>query len=118
MKNFMLVFRSPQQNEETFANQSPEQIQAEFALWKTWMDNLAKEGKLVGGDPLFPHGKVLKGTSKKLVDGPFIEGKDIIGGYMHIKANDYADAVALSKDCPALNNNDGSVEIREIMPVE
>jgi hypothetical protein len=116
MKDFMLVFRNTVQNEENFAKQSPEQMQSEFASWKTWMDNLAKDGKLVGGDPLFPNGKVLKGTSKKLVDGPFVEGKDIIGGYMHIKANDYEDAIALSKECPALNSNEGSVEIREIMP--
>ncbi len=118
MKDFMLVFRTTQANEEAFVQQSPEEMQAEMALWQKWMDGLAQHGKLVGGQPLFPHGKVLKGKAKKLTDGPFVEGKDIVGGYMLIKANDYEDAVQLSKGCPTLNSDEGSVEIREIFPVE
>jgi hypothetical protein len=117
MKEFMLVFRSSQQNEEIFANQSPEQLQAELAKWNTWMGHIAHDGKLIGGQPLYPSGKVLKGTAKKLTDGPFIEGKDIVGGYLLIKATSIDDAVEISKGCPSLNSPDGSVEVREIMPV-
>lgn len=117
MKDFMLVFRGSIENEEAFARKTPEEMQAEMAFWQKWMGDMASEGKLVGGQPLQPHGKVLKGTSKKLTDGPFVEGKEIVGGYMLIKANDYADAVRLSQGCPSLNSPDGSVEIREILPV-
>jgi hypothetical protein len=117
MKEFMLVFRSSVQNEEVFAKQSPEQMQAELAKWNTWMGGIAQQGKLIGGQPLYPQGKVLKGTSKKLTDGPFIEGKDVVGGYLLIKANDIQDAVEISKGCPSLNSDEGSVEVREIMPV-
>lgn len=117
MKDFMLVFRSHATSEEAFANQSPEQLQAEMALWTNWMDAIAKQGKMVGGQPLLPEGKVLRGKAKKLTDGPYTEGKDIVGGYMIIKANDYDDAVKLSLGCPSLNAEDGSVEIREILPV-
>ena len=118
MKEFMFVFRGSMQNEEAFANQSPEQMQAEMAKWNTWMGNIAKQGKLIGGQPLYPQGKVLKGTSKKLTDGPFIEGKDIVGGYLLIKANDINDAVEISKNCPSLESETGSVEVREIMPIQ
>lgn len=118
MKDFMLVFRNSAQSQETFANQSPEQMQAEMALWNVWMGKLAEQNKLMGGEPLYPGGKVLHGTKKKLTDGPFVEGKDIVGGYVLIKAKDYEEAVALSKDCPQLNADDGTVEIREIMKVE
>jgi hypothetical protein len=117
MKEFMFVFRGSVQNEEVFANQSPEQMQAEMAKWNTWMGTIAQQGKLIGGQPLSPKGKVLKGTSKKLTDGPFIEGKDIVGGYLLIKASDLNEAVEISKGCPSLNSPDGSVEVREIMPV-
>lgn len=41
-------------------------------------------------------------------------GKDMVGGYIIIDANDYDKAVAIAKDCPILENN-GSVEVREIM---
>lgn len=117
MKEFMLVFRGARQNEEAFARQSPEQMQAEMAKWNNWMAVIAKDGKLVGGQPLHPQGKVLKGTQKKLTDGPFIEGKDIVGGYLLIKANDFDDAVQISRGCPSLDGPDGSVEVREIMPI-
>ena len=115
MKEFMLVFRSSMHNEEVFANQSPEEMQAELAKWNTWMAGIAQQGKLIGGQPLYPKGKVLKGTSKKITDGPFIEGKDIVGGYLLIKATDINDAVEISKGCPSLNSSEGSVEVREIM---
>ncbi len=117
MKEFMFVFRGDMQNEEAFARQSPEQMQAEMTKWNNWMGSIAKDGKLIGGQPLYPHGKVLKGTSKKLTDGPFIEGKDIVGGYLLIKANDIGEAVEISRGCPSLDSADGSVEVREIMPV-
>jgi len=117
MKDFMLVFRNTLANEEAFVQLSPDEMQAEMALWQKWMDGLARQGKLVGGQPLLPHGKVLKGKAKKLTDGPFVEGKDVVGGYMLIKAVDYEDAVQLSGDCPVLNSDEASVEIREILPV-
>jgi hypothetical protein len=118
MKDFMLVFRNSAKSQEAFANQSPEQMQAEMALWNAWMGKLAGQNKLIDGQPLFPGGKVLHGTKKKLTDGPYVEGKDIVGGYLLIKADDYNEAVELSKDCPQLNSDDGTVEIREIMKVE
>lgn len=117
MKDFMLVFRDHLQNEKDFQNQSPEQMQASMEQWNVWMGQLAQQGKLVGGQPLFPNGKVLKGTAKKITDGPFTEGKDIIGGYLLIKANDLNEAVELSKGCPTLTVDSGTVEVREVMPI-
>lgn len=117
MKEFIYIFRGEMQNEQAFAKLSPEQMQAEMQKWNNWMGDLTQKGKMIGGQPLFPEGKVLMGVSKKITDGPFTEGKDIVGGYMLIKANDIKEAVELSKGCPSLEGPDGSVEIREIMPV-
>ncbi|MFM8913507.1 MAG: YciI family protein [Flammeovirgaceae bacterium] len=115
MKDFMLVFRNSLKSQESFATQSPEQMQAEMALWQTWMGKIAEKNQLGDGQPLFPEGKVLRGPKKVLTDGPFIEGKDVVGGYMIIKAKDYAEAVEISKGCPQLNGDDGTAEVREIM---
>ena len=98
MKEFMYIFRGDMHNEEAFAKLSPEQMQAELQKWNVWMGDLTQKGKLIGGQPLFPHGKVLKGNSKKITDGPFTEGKDIVGGYLLIHANDFNEAVDLSKE--------------------
>ena len=117
MKDFMLVFRGTLENEEAFARKSPKEMEAEMAVWQVWMDGIAQQGRLVGGQPLFPHGKVLRGTSRKVTDGPYVEGKDVVGGYVLIKADSYDDAIKLSHGCPVFQSPDGSVEIREILPV-
>ncbi|MCU0390369.1 MAG: YciI family protein [Thermoflexibacter sp.] len=118
MKDFMLLFRDSLSAEEQFANASPEEMQAEMAKWTNWMEELAAQGKLIGGEPLLPSGKVLRGTSKKVTDGAFMEGKELVGGFLLIKASDWEEAVAVSKGCPTLDNETGTVEVREIMKVE
>lgn len=81
--------------------------------WRTWISGLAESGKLSGAQPLAPEGRVLRGTAKKLTDGPFMEGKEVLGGYVLLKANDYDEAVKISEGCPILDDENGTVEIRE-----
>ena len=113
----MFIFRDTLKNTEAYAAMSPADMQADMEKWGAWMNGLAQKGKLVGGQPLGAAGKVVKGTSNKITDGPYIEGKDIVGGYLLIKAADFKDAVELSKGCPALANAEGTVEVREILPM-
>jgi hypothetical protein len=47
-----------------------------------------------------------------VTDGPFAEGKEIIGGFWIITADDLDDAVRTVSGCPHLDN--GSLEVREI----
>ena len=118
MKDFMLIFRDALPAEEQFANASPEEMQAEMEKWNIWMEGLATQGKLIGGEPLLPAGKVVRGTAKKITDGAFMEGKEIVGGYLLIKATDLEEATELSKGCPTLNTDTGTVEVREIMKIQ
>ena len=114
MKEFMFVFRGGDTPE---LMRSPELMQQSMMKWKTWIDEIAANGKYVAGQPLQPQGKVVAGKQKKITDGPFAEGKEIVGGYFLIKADNLEDAVEMSKGCPGFEN-DGSVEIREIMEME
>jgi hypothetical protein len=115
MKDFLLIFRDTLANTQQHTNLSPAELQAEMERWNSWMGKLAQEGKIIGGQPLQPQGTVIKGTSKKTTDGPYIEGKDLVGGYLLIKAADLKEATAISKDCPALVTAEATVEVREIM---
>jgi len=72
------------------------------------------ERRVLSFPPLAPDGSVIDGSKKAVTDGPFTEGKEIVGGYLIIKANDHAEAVNLSKDCPVLEH-EGSVEVRELL---
>ncbi len=94
---------------------SPEQAQQIMQKWMTWMKGLAEKGKLKDqGQPLEPRGKVVKGKSKAVTDGPFAEAKDLVGGFTVVEARDIDEAVELSKGCPIFDD-DGSVEVRPIM---
>jgi hypothetical protein len=117
MKDFMLIFRNSVREQENFINQSPEEMDKEMQLWQKWMEKLAANGNVGEGNPLMPEGKVIRGTKQFVTDGPYIEGKDLVGGYMIIKAKDLAQATQLSLDCPHLAFNDSTVEVREIIAI-
>jgi hypothetical protein len=57
------------------------------------------------------NGKVVRGRAKTVTDGPYVEVKDFIQGYMLLEAQDIDQAVELSRGCPILER-DGTVEIR------
>lgn len=96
-------------------NLSPEEIQQLVGRYMTWSENLRKSGKYVASDKLRDHqGKVLRRENSKVVvmDGPYTETKEILGGYFAIEAGSYDEAIEITKDCPHFDF--GSIEIREI----
>ena len=113
MKDYLLLFRGGDVRRSE-AQKDAAQWQAHRMKWKSWMESLGKEGKFVGGLPLATDGAVVNGSQKAVTDGPFTEGKEIVGGYLIIKASDQAEAVDLSKGCPVLEH-EGSVEVRELL---
>jgi hypothetical protein len=115
MKDYLLLFRGGDAHRAEMQTDA-EKWRAHMAKWRGWMESLDKEGKFVTGLPLGPAGTVIKGPQKMVTDGPFTEGKEIVGGYFIIKAEDEAGAVELSKGCPILDY-EGSVEVRELFPM-
>ena len=85
--------------------------------WMKWMESLAEKGIMVGGEPLVPTGKQVSGTKKVVTDGPFIEAKELVGGYLIVNAKNINEAVEFSKDCPIFDV-DGKVEVRPIRKME
>ena len=112
MKEYLLLFRGGEAH-RVEEQKDPAKWQAHMMKWKTWMENLANAGKFVSGQPLNDEGSVINGSKKSVTDGPFTEGKEVIGGYLMIKASDLREAVELSKGCPLLEH-EGTVEVREI----
>jgi hypothetical protein len=79
-------------------------------------EELAKAGALIGLDGLHPLGKGarVKFANKQpvVVDGPFIESKEVIGGYWLIQAKSKEEAVEWVKRCPAADGD--VIEIRQV----
>ena len=113
MSEFLYLFRGGDARE---AAGSPERIQEHMGKWMKWMEDLGKAGKMTGGLPLKSEGKTVNSRGV-VTDGPFAEGKEIVGGYLTIKANDLKEAVEISKDCPIFEF-DGTVEVREISSMD
>jgi hypothetical protein len=63
-----------------------------------------------------PEGKTVK-PNKVITDGPFVEAKEMVGGYLIVKANSLDEAVEMAKTCPNLVYG-GNVEVRSVMPIE
>lgn len=85
--------------------------------WMDWMAGLGQKGQLVSGEPLTPQGKQVNGKNKVVTDGPFIEAKEMVGGYLIVNAKDIDEAVEISKGCPIFDE-DGKVEVRLLQKME
>ncbi len=107
----MMLFRSVPMPEPV-APPSPEEIQASVKPWQDWIGSIAAQGKFQSTNILGPVGKVLK-PGNVVTDGPYAELKEIIGGYILVKAESLDDAMEMAKGCPVLHYG-GFVEVREI----
>jgi hypothetical protein len=111
MREYLFLFRG---GDGRNLQKSPEAWQAHMQKWMVWMQGLADQGKLLGAQPLDADGKQVTGNEKVISDGPFMEGKEMVAGYLIGKAGSYDDAVEIAKGCPILEFDDGKVEIRQI----
>jgi len=91
-----------------------QEIMARFAAW---MDGLQKQGRVAATNGLENGGKVLRGPVGKTIitDGPFAEGKEVVGGYVLLHASTADEALAAAKACPGLDYR-MIVEVRPIVP--
>ncbi len=94
---------------------SPDEMQKIVEKYYGWRDELERSGKLITSDRLIDgEGRVVRRRNGevRVLDGPFSETKEIIGGYFAIEAADYEEALAITRQCPHIDY--GTVEIREI----
>lgn len=103
----MMLFRGAEQAVDT---RSAEEQQANMTRWQDWIGGIAAQGKFVGTGRLAFEGKTLQANGV-VTDGPYAETKEILGGYLVVKANSIDEAVQLAEGCPALLSG-GRVEVR------
>ncbi|MFF5228526.1 YciI family protein [Dactylosporangium sp. NPDC000521] len=72
-------------------------------------------GRLLGGNALQPTPTATSIRGDVVTDGPFVETKEVLGGYYLIEAKDLDEALEIGKLCPA---RFGGVEVRPVMVFE
>ncbi len=97
----------------------PEEHRALFEAFQKYDKDLRTAGVLLGGEPLTSSNKALRissvGGKPKVVDGPFSESKEIIGGFFLIEAKTRQEAEEWAHRCPAAHLGPWSyVELREV----
>lgn len=83
-----------------------------------WWEKHSQAGTIVNGAKLQPTTTAttvrLKGDKPVVSDGPFVEAKEVLGGYGLIEVADLDEAIALAQTWPALQVAGESVEIRPV----
>ncbi|HEY3054630.1 MAG TPA: YciI family protein [Thermoanaerobaculia bacterium] len=103
MPKFVLLLRDT----GTYPKDSAEEIQKIVQRYRDWSQ---KVQTLAGNKLKDREGRVMKRGS--VTDGPYVESKEVIGGFQLIEARDYDEAVRKSGDHPHLQF--GTIEIRQV----
>jgi hypothetical protein len=98
-----------------YARYTPEQVQMAVQKYRDWSEALHQQKRLISAERLKEVGQVLRVREGQIVvDGPFAETKEGIGGYYLIEADSEADAINIAKGCPIFAEERGSIELRAI----
>lgn len=109
MAKFLFVYRG---GNESMRNMTPEQREQNMQKWGAWIGEGLQKGWMIdAGDGLTEEGRVVKATV--VTDGPFVEAKEIVGGFSIVQADTIEAAARLAKGCPALQS-EGMVEVRRL----
>jgi hypothetical protein len=99
--SYMLLFRNG--GPEAHAHLTPPQRTALAAQWNTWVERLTSTGALEQGKPLGLGGRVVTGPQgERVTDGPYAEAKEVVAGYVMIRAATLDAATEIAKGCPGL----------------
>ena len=110
MNQFLIIVRG---SDHSVA--SPEEMQKRMGLFGEWVQKVL-DGRYVSGAPLEEaDARLLKSKTEVVTDGPFIESKEMISGYVVIQAKDINEAVELTKQCPLLGQF--QLEVRKMKPM-
>ena len=110
MPDYALVIRH---KEEYWDELSPEVRDDILRRYFAWFDDLREREVLQGAHSLHDGGRLIKIVDGKVVDGPYTETKEIVGGFVLVRVETWDEAAAIARACPALEVGD-AVELRRV----
>ena len=110
MPKYLCLQRSLPGGDRRAESPSPAQMQAMYAKFNEWRQKFEKNLVDMGGR--LGQGRIVGAETPP--DGPFVEIKELVGGYMIVSAASLDDAIAVARECPGLVRPGSGVEVIEI----
>jgi hypothetical protein len=114
---FMVMVKATEDSE---AGEMPSQEM--LAAMGRYNEELVKAGVMVAGEGLHPSAKGVRvrfdGTSRRVIDGPFAETKELVAGFWIFQVKSLEEAVEWVKRCPNPMSGPSEIEIRQIFEAE
>jgi len=102
------------ENEDWVQKQSRDEKERAYAPINKWWEELNTKGIVKGGEELRPKETATtvrrQNGTMKVTEGPFIESKEHVGGFIMIDVPDLDAAISIAKSWPG-----GDVEVRPIV---
>jgi hypothetical protein len=99
-------------------SRTPDEARAAWDSMLAFADRLKARGVLQAVESLKPDGEgarvQVRGSKSTVVDGPFAEAKEMVGGFFLLDCKTKEDALAIARECPAAQW--ATVEVRETGP--
>jgi hypothetical protein len=111
MKKFLLLIH---EDLRLVTKMTSEQQSADIQTMVRWVEELTQSGNYIQGDPL-ENGIRMVTKEGVLSDGPFIEAKEGITGYLLVQAANVEQAASLALMCPLVQSGQLKIEVRPIL---
>lgn len=110
MPKYLCLQRNLPGGDATSEKPSPAQMQAMYEQFNQWREKFQTNLVDLGGRL----GKGRLARPDPAPDGPFVEVKELVGGYMIVSAADFDEAIKVASECPGLVRPGSGVEVIEI----
>jgi hypothetical protein len=114
---FMVMVKA---NQETEAGVMPKQEL--LAAMGKYNEELVKAGVMLAGEGLQPSSKGARvrfsGSRRTVLDGPFVESKELIAGFWLWQCRSKEEAIEWAKRCPNPTGQESEIEIRQVFEAE
>ena len=107
---FMLLFRGPDWDGSLSREATQDLLDRSMA----WFESVNGRGLVKGTGALGKVGRVVAHHEGAVADGPFVESKEVIGGYLTLDVATIDEAMAIARSCPTLPHGI-SIEIRPLL---
>ncbi len=82
-------------------NCSEEEMMKKFGAYAEWQAKYSEN--YISGAPFKPVGRHIDENGNVADNGAFLNADTIVGGYVHLKAKDIAEATSIAQECPLIN---------------